>query len=1059
MGDERRLTTDRYYGDIDTRLENLEAALEHIAENAPSEDELIEWVLNTTNAENQAGVERRLGFLETVDLLERDNGDYSLTDRSEEFLQTGNTRVIFEGLRKNVIGFEPLLKALYEQPLLREDFHDILAQNNDFTGGPGVAGRHREWLQVLNLITETQDGRCRLTAKGRKVAAELDDHQLAPAVWIEKTQIEDREYKQEGKYRLGEAIMSPSRDQAGGRRYETMREAEVGDIVIHLLQDRLQFVGVSVVDSELQEDFEGPPDDRWTEEQQEQGGYLRWLTGYEEVELPIHVYDDVLENSTYRDRLLEIRESSEKIFYDKRLSLNQGHYFTRCPEDLVHILTEESPHLQELLAERGYPIEEPGSDLPPSVDEYGTITEATDDVRDRLQQHETSNWLGGQIAQTVFEDWSEVVADFAPDSVVSPAEEVRLRQIRALYTQNESRLREAAERLGTGRLQQLTPPETLFVVLLRLLQEEFGIRTDIPEAKGRIILNEEYDVEEPGDLGPDDSERTASTHPLLKQLDRPPASRPVWKFTAPPDYWHTVVQYGTVSFEHDERDAWEEVSEGDIVLLHTQASPSDEQLPAQPSGIFAAGILGEKSRKPESERWWLDETEAEPFPFLVTFDRLYVTSDLDRVMLAESIEALSPAERTAQLQALTAGLLEYDRVESICQETNGIGFPAQGAHKAFRDQDGEADHDRPRALLEELTERLQETATVNAFAAFDGTLSSEPLDGLYFPDMGTESIVQQIEAALRTGKHVILTGPPGTGKTEIARRICEYLAEEYPYLYSDYQLTTATADWSTFDTVGGYMPEESEGGDDALSFNPGVVLHRFKEPQTDRQRNEPIVIDELNRADIDKAFGQLFTLLSGQTVQLPFTRDGAEVELINADATEYRAASHQYLVPDSWRIFATMNTYDKTSLYEMSYAFMRRFTFVRIEAPDLPADDERLRERMATYAGPGVWDFNATDEELLVVGRVWRAMNSAVETRAIGPAIVEDMLAYVQENPVLSLEERVTRAVISYIFPQLEGVPKRKQIVQEIAAVDMANQETLHEAATEMLQVTFQGDE
>ena len=273
MGDESRLTTDRYYGDIDRRLENLEAALEHIVENAPSEDELIEWVLNTTNAENQAGVERRLGFLETIDLLERDNGDYFLTPRSEEFLRTDDTRVIFEGLRKNVIGFEPLLKALYEQPLSIEDFHDILAQNNDFTGGPGVAGRHREWLQVLNLITETQDGRYRLTAKGRKIAAEIEDHQPAPAVWIEKTQIEDREYKQEGKYRLGEAIMSPSRDQAGGRRYETMREAEVGDIVIHLLQDRLQFVGVSVIDSELHEDFEGPPDDRWTEDQQEQGGY------------------------------------------------------------------------------------------------------------------------------------------------------------------------------------------------------------------------------------------------------------------------------------------------------------------------------------------------------------------------------------------------------------------------------------------------------------------------------------------------------------------------------------------------------------------------------------------------------------------------------------------------------------------------------------------------------------------------------------------------------------------------------------------------------------------
>lgn len=280
------------------------------------------------------------------------------------------------------------------------------------------------------------------------------------------------------------------------------------------------------------------------------------------------------------------------------------------------------------------------------------------------------------------------------------------------------------------------------------------------------------------------------------------------------------------------------------------------------------------------------------------------------------------------------------------------------------------------------------------------------------------AVYRQINAALHSGKqHIMFYGPPGTGKTTLARWVAGSLTG------TKWTMITGSADWSSQDIIGGYQPL----GDGKIKFFPGVLL---------RDYDRPLIIDELNRCDIDKVIGPLFTVLSGQETTLPYRinaedPDSAQFTILPQPKADPQ--DHEFAPGRAWRLIATINSIDKASLYQMSYALSRRFGWVYI---DVPRDTSGFIRSFFKHEEP-TWAEPAADVPC-PLGEFWAAIN---KVREIGPAPIIDAIKAVRaiedaadffSVPTVGMRTALLDAVDMVLLPMLDGI-----IVRD--ADDLAN--------------------
>ncbi|POR47042.1 dynein-related subfamily AAA family protein [Paraburkholderia eburnea] len=185
----------------------------------------------------------------------------------------------------------------------------------------------------------------------------------------------------------------------------------------------------------------------------------------------------------------------------------------------------------------------------------------------------------------------------------------------------------------------------------------------------------------------------------------------------------------------------------------------------------------------------------------------------------------------------------------------------------------------------------------------------------------SEDVLRAVSAAIRVG-HVVLQGPPGTGKSSLVRALAK------AFNVSTFAVT-AHEDWTIYDVIGRLELRLTEDRKEEITPVNGAlteavircgnnVVQHFDDPS--HPQAEWLLIDELNRAHLDKAFGELFSVLGTDElvpINLPHQKDG----------------NRELVIPKRFRIIATLNSYDKQFVQSLSQAIRRRFTFISLDVP------------------------------------------------------------------------------------------------------------------------------
>jgi 5-methylcytosine-specific restriction enzyme B len=186
--------------------------------------------------------------------------------------------------------------------------------------------------------------------------------------------------------------------------------------------------------------------------------------------------------------------------------------------------------------------------------------------------------------------------------------------------------------------------------------------------------------------------------------------------------------------------------------------------------------------------------------------------------------------------------------------------------------------------------------------------------------------LQDCVELLRDRRQLIFYGPPGTGKTYIAQQLAWHVTDK-----ANVKLVQFHPAYSYEDFFEGFRPQGESGGQIGFTLKAGPLRSLVDKAAENPEAAYVLIIDEINRGNLPKIFGELYFLLEyrDQAIDLMYSSDSAE----------------PFSLPKNIFVIGTMNTSDR-SIALVDTALRRRFAFLPLH-PSEPPTSGILRSWLA----------------------------------------------------------------------------------------------------------------